>query len=129
MKPTVKQTIAFQTTDGTIHADQTTAIVRQRSLDFMEWYEGRSLTTDGYGHEPVEVTAEEMTEWLDASREAILTYFNAVCDAEEAKDAERFRWLLGGHGYFMEHERLAGHGPGDEAEAREAIDLAMEEEG
>jgi len=129
MKPTVKQIIAFQTTDGTIHADQTTAIVRQRSLDFMEWYEGRSLTTDGYGYEPVEVTAEEMTEWLDASREAILTHFNAVCDAEEAKDAERFRWLLSGNGYFIEHERLCGHGPGDEAEAREAIDLAMEEEG
>ncbi len=41
-------------------------------------------------------------------------------DDSEAADAARFRWMLDGHGYFMEEEGLCGHGPCSEEEARDA---------
>lgn len=47
---------------------------------------------------------------------------------EMRKDAERMRWLLSGHGYFMEERGLCGHGPCDQDEqdrARKQIDEAM----
>ena len=43
-------------------------------------------------------------------------------------DAKRMRWILAGHGYFMEEEMLCGHGPCSEEEqhrARRRIDEAM----
>jgi len=43
-------------------------------------------------------------------------------------DAERFRWLLAGNGYFMEENSLCGPWKPDEREmdhARAAIDKAM----
>lgn len=49
-------------------------------------------------------------------------------DKSDAADAKRFRWLLAGHGYFMEEEYLCGHGEPDEKEqdaARAKIDEAM----
>jgi len=51
-------------------------------------------------------------------------------DKSEAADAKRMRWLLSGHGYFMEEEMLCGHGfstPEDQDKAREVIDAAMAE--
>lgn len=44
---------------------------------------------------------------------------------DDAADAARLRWLLNGHGYFLEEEMLCGHGPGEEDEARTRIDEAM----
>lgn len=46
-------------------------------------------------------------------------------DRSEAADARRLRWLLDGHGYFLEEESLCGHGSGDEDAARRAIDSRM----
>jgi hypothetical protein len=49
-------------------------------------------------------------------------------DKSDAADAARFRWLLNGHGYFMEEEHLCGHGPCHEIEqddTRLAIDSQM----
>ena len=46
-------------------------------------------------------------------------------------DAQRFRWLLNGNGYFMEEEMLCGHGPCNEKEqneARKIIDKEMRAE-
>jgi hypothetical protein len=46
-------------------------------------------------------------------------------DKSEEADAERFRWLLDGNGYFMEEEYLCGHDPvseKDKDEARKKID-------
>jgi len=55
-----------------------------------------------------------------------------VVDASgDIDDAARFRWLLGGRGYFMEEEHLCGHGSGCEVEsnnARDVIDAAMRED-
>ena len=51
--------------------------------------------------------------------------------AGDTPDAERMRWLLAGHGYFMEENYLCGHGPCSQEEqdsARQAIDLAMRDE-
>lgn len=45
-------------------------------------------------------------------------------------DARRFRWILSGHGYFMEERGLCGFRPCSESEqdeARRAIDEAMRE--
>lgn len=53
-------------------------------------------------------------------------------DTSIAADARRFRWLLSGHGYFMEEEGLCGHGPCSEEEqnnARTEIDEAMAQHG
>lgn len=43
-------------------------------------------------------------------------------------DAERYRWLCDGNGYFMEEEMLCGHS-NDKAEADKRIDRAMSKEG
>lgn len=54
-----------------------------------------------------------------------------VVSKEVVDDAARFRWLLNGNGYFMEHEYLCGGGHSTEeerAEARRKIDAAMQEE-
>ena len=43
-------------------------------------------------------------------------------------DAQRLRWMLAGHGYFMEEQMLCGHPPTSEDEqdaARREIDEAM----
>jgi len=51
-----------------------------------------------------------------------------IVDRSDAADARRFRWLLSGHGYFMEERFLCGHGPCPEEEqdnARMVIDDAM----
>ncbi len=48
---------------------------------------------------------------------------------QDRKDADRLRWMLSGHGYFLEEEMLCGTGPTsdeEKAEARERIDVAME---
>lgn len=61
--------------------------------------------------------------------EEVITELNSI--AALRADAERFRWLLRGHGYFLEEEMLCGHGPCGEEEqaaARAVIDKAMEEE-
>lgn len=41
------------------------------------------------------------------------------------KDAERYRWMCDGNGYFLEHEMLCGF-ENEKAEADAAIDAAME---
>jgi hypothetical protein len=51
-------------------------------------------------------------------------------DESEAADAARFRWILRGHGYFMEEEGLCGHSPCSDNEQRQArleIDRRMQE--
>lgn len=51
-------------------------------------------------------------------------------DRSDAADAKRFRWLLAGHGYFMEEAMLCGHAPTEDDEqdcARLKIDEAMQE--
>jgi len=51
-------------------------------------------------------------------------------DRSNESDAKRLRWLLAGHGYFMEEGFLCGHPPCSEQEqdeARAAIDQAMAE--
>jgi hypothetical protein len=52
-------------------------------------------------------------------------------DRSDAADAKRFRWLLNGHGYFMEESYLCGHDATshleDQDRARAAIDKAMQE--
>lgn len=51
-------------------------------------------------------------------------------DKSDAADAARFRWLLDGHGYYMEENFLCGHFPTSEVErnsARAKIDYAMAE--
>ena len=52
-------------------------------------------------------------------------------DRSESADARRMRWLLDGHGYFMEERFLCGHDPvsqDDQDKARREIDEAMDEE-
>lgn len=54
-----------------------------------------------------------------------------MIDKSDAADAKRMRWMLSGHGYFMEEEFLCGHDPCGEVEqndARRRIDEAMAEE-
>lgn len=49
-------------------------------------------------------------------------------DKSDSADAARFRWLLDGHGYFMEENYLCGHFPTTEMEqdkARAEIDSAI----
>ena len=49
-------------------------------------------------------------------------------DRSDAADANRFRWLLSGNGYFMEEQQLCGHEPSSPSEqdnARREIDDAM----
>jgi hypothetical protein len=45
-------------------------------------------------------------------------------------DAERFRWLIDGNGYFMEEAHLCSYlsSDQDKAEARAAIDKMIEED-
>lgn len=42
------------------------------------------------------------------------------------KDAERYRWMCDGNGYFLEHEMLCGF-ENEKAQADAAIDAAMQE--
>lgn len=54
-----------------------------------------------------------------------------IVDKSAEADAKRMRWLLDGHGYFMEEEMLCGQPPCNEKEqdeARLAIDQRMEED-
>lgn len=49
-------------------------------------------------------------------------------DRSDAADANRFRWLLSGNGYFMEEQMLCGHGScslSEQDDARREIDEAM----
>lgn len=51
-------------------------------------------------------------------------------DKSDKADAERLRWMLSGHGYFMEEEMLCGFPPcceEEQDEARIKIDRAMKE--
>jgi hypothetical protein len=53
-----------------------------------------------------------------------------MVDRSYKADAERFRWLLSGHGYYMEENFLCGHGDTSTKEqdyAREDIDQAIKE--
>ena len=62
--------------------------------------------------------------------EEAIKEFNSL--EELRKDAERFRWLLNGHGYFMEEEGLCCYAPCSEREqqaAREEIDRYRLEDG
>lgn len=43
------------------------------------------------------------------------------------KDAERYRWLCDGNGYFLEEIGLCGHG-NEKSEADKEIDIAMAED-
>ena len=52
--------------------------------------------------------------------EEVVRELNSIAELRE--DAERFRWLLNGHGYFMEEEDLCGHGPCSEREQQAARD-------
>lgn len=56
--------------------------------------------------------------------------FNQLKTENEAlrKDAERYRWLCNGHGYFLEHEMLCGPYREEKSQADLAIDVAMAEE-
>ena len=52
----------------------------------------------------------------------------APIDRSDAADAERFRWLLAGNGYYMEENFLCGHAPTSQQEqddARRKIDEAI----
>ena len=48
----------------------------------------------------------------------------------DKSDARRFRWLLGGNGYFMEEEMLCGYNPDEEEKdrTRDRIDAKIREE-
>jgi hypothetical protein len=48
-------------------------------------------------------------------------------DRSEAADAARFRWLIAGNSYWLEEWGVAGHGPGEEDDARELIDEWMKD--
>jgi len=49
-------------------------------------------------------------------------------DKSRGADARRFRWLVSGKGYFLEHLALCGHDSRDEDLARKVIDAAMKDE-
>ena len=59
--------------------------------------------------------------WIDVKRVGLVRE-----DDVEAlrRDAERYRWLCNGNGYFMEEEMLCGHS-NDKADADRQIDIAM----
>lgn len=51
-----------------------------------------------------------------------------MIDRSDAADARRLRWILNGHGYFMEENTICGHPPCDQDEqddARIEIDRAI----
>lgn len=50
---------------------------------------------------------------------------HAELDRSDASDAARLRWMLNGHGYFLEEEGLCGHGAEDADKARRLIDEMM----
>lgn len=58
-----------------------------------------------------------------AELRALLAQPASVPD-EVRRDAERYRWLCGGNGYFLEQLSLCGHSD-QKAEADAAIDAAM----
>ena len=65
-------------------------------------------------------------DYLNLCHDALAALKTAESDAA---DAERFRWLLDGHGYFMEEEMLCGHSPcsqEEQDEARRKIDAARQ---
>lgn len=68
--------------------------------------------------------AESSPEVLASERaiNAMLTEENE----ELREDAERYRWLCNGNGYFLEEEQLCGHF-NQKSEADEAIDAARKE--
>lgn len=76
---------------------------------------------------------ERQTFQIIGRDEGLITISTTRTDAIDiAKDAERFRWLLNGNGYFLEEEGVCGHAPCGEAEqddARARIDKAMAEDG
>jgi hypothetical protein len=69
---------------------------------------------------------------FDGTFEIIIRCKEIPVDRSEKADAERFRWLLDGNGYFMEEEGLCPHfKKGDKSEqdqARMKIDEAMRED-
>ncbi len=62
-------------------------------------------------------------EWPEKQIELVQELTKTIRDMKP--DADRFRWLLSGNGYFMEEQRLCGHWPADDKEqsdARQIID-------
>lgn len=76
-----------------------------------------------------EKAERERNEWKDRAKSSEHN-FGVIHDelAESQKDAERYRWLCDGNGYFMEEEGLCGYG-NDKADADAAIDAATKKEG
>ena len=50
-----------------------------------------------------------------------------VIDRTDQADAERFRWMLAGNGYFMEENLLCGHDPVSTSEADDAVKMIDEQ--
>jgi hypothetical protein len=72
---------------------------------------------------PDHANLDEVARSLVSERDAALK-----AKAEAEADAARFRWLLDGHGYFMEEEQLCGHPPcpdSEKNEVRKQIDAAL----
>jgi len=70
---------------------------------------------------------DALDEGMEPNGDGDYVFYSDVQDIIE--DARRFRWLLDGHGYFMEEEMLCGHDSSDAEKdhARQAIDDAMRE--
>jgi hypothetical protein len=62
--------------------------------------------------------------FMSIDPESILALIAEVRALRE--DAERYRWLCNGNGYFLEEEQLYGH-VNQKSEADEAIDAARKE--
>lgn len=82
-----------------------------------------------YAEEQKEVIKHYFTQMESAMENDLLVNVDKSTEA----DAKRMRWLLSGHGYFMEENMLCGHcfGGDDEGEqddARRAIDEAISDD-
>lgn len=88
---------------------------------FNRWWQDRLVT------EPIVTPTGVEALVSEAWSAGIDAYLGVHIDTSEAADAARMRWLLDGHGYFMEEEGLCGHDPTEKEklEARLAIDEAM----
>lgn len=94
---------------------------------FSEWWQSATSGTEGRqpAISPGLTTAAIAKQAWDA---AVLATQYAAIDRSDAADAARLRWMLSGHGYFMEESGLCGVAPCSQREqddARLQIDARM----
>jgi hypothetical protein len=85
---------------------------------FLEWLQDHARLPD-YSLDDRLRLSSELREYL------------TPLDKSDAADAARLRWMLNGHGYFLEEEGLCGHCGTESDKARREIDkqMAMEAKG